>query len=175
LACQAIEVGIRHWCVSRRRRIPGFVHRHFSLSGTIALHRHAIGWDILRAPLNLMLALPALVLHCAAKTARRFGRVGVADALSRIRLLWPTAVARHVEWLVRAELLELSPRHDALDEAIGHEALREVLRRMGAECDEPLLQRLGQTVADYAGARPAAAEITTGLVSLGTGALTLES
>jgi hypothetical protein len=41
--------------------IDGFVRRHYRLPGVLHLHRHAIGWDLLRAPANIALA-PVLLL-----------------------------------------------------------------------------------------------------------------
>ena len=41
--------------------IDGFVRRHYRLSDALRLHRHAIGWDLLRAPANIALA-PVLLL-----------------------------------------------------------------------------------------------------------------
>ena len=41
--------------------IDSFVRRHYRLPGALRLHRHAIGWDLLRAPANIALA-PLLLL-----------------------------------------------------------------------------------------------------------------
>lgn len=37
--------------------IDGFVRPHYRRPGALRLHRHAIGWDLLRAPVNVALAL----------------------------------------------------------------------------------------------------------------------
>jgi len=50
------------YIASRRERIDAFVDCHFTLAGSLALHRRAIGWDLLRAPANLFLAGPALAV-----------------------------------------------------------------------------------------------------------------
>jgi len=85
LAREAVEAGIRRYFADRRDRIPGFVDRHFSLRGALALHRAALGWDILRAPVNLTMAAPAAVLHLLAVAARSLGAGQVARALGRAR------------------------------------------------------------------------------------------
>lgn len=41
---------------SRRSRVDAFVDRHFSLAGSAAIHRNAVGWDMLKAPANITLA-----------------------------------------------------------------------------------------------------------------------
>src|SRR5215813_2558712 len=104
LARSAVEAAVRRYCVDRRARIPAFVDRHFSLRGAVALHRAALRWDVLRTPFNLTMAAPAAGLHLAAIGARRLGGKRVARALSSPRLLLPTAVARHMEWLIQTEL-----------------------------------------------------------------------
>lgn len=183
---EAVEAAVRRYCAERRARIPGFVDRHFSLRGAAALHRAALGWDMIRVPVNLTLAGPAAVLHLTAIGARRLGALRVAGALTRTRLLLRTSVADHVEWLICTELLELpyqSSRHvatrDALTETVMTDSrvvhtFQEMLTTVGIDRDDALLhQRLEQTLAEYGVARAAAAEITTGVLTLGTGAITL--
>src|SRR5258705_2616627 len=91
---------------TRRKRIDPFVDRHFTLSGSLALHRRAIGWDLLRAPANLFLAGPALSVKLASWAARRAGNHRLAAWLAGRRLLVETDVTREVEWLVATQLLE---------------------------------------------------------------------
>src|SRR5690349_13070307 len=94
----------RRYAASRRGRVDGFVDRHFCFAGTVALHRHALGWDLLRAPANLFLAGPALAVKLASLAARRAGHGGLADSLSTRRILLPTEVAREIEWRLATEL-----------------------------------------------------------------------
>ena len=103
LVRRAVEAGIRRYGAARRERIGNFVDQHFSLRGSVALHRYALGWDLVRAPANLTMAAPAAASHLAAAGARRLGAVRLADALGRRRLLLRTSVARRVEWLVCTE------------------------------------------------------------------------
>ena len=168
----AVAAGIRRYCADRRARIPAFVDRHFSLRGTLELHRAALGWDVVRAPINLAMAAPALALHLAAAGLHRIGARRCADALGRRRLLLHTSVAQRVEWLVCHELLELPTYSDATRDVLAETIISEILREQPTAVgrnEERLLQR---TVTEYAGTRGAAAEIATGLLSLGTGALT---
>ncbi len=165
--------------------MPAFVDAHFSLPGTIALHRAALGWDIVRAPLNLSLAVPQVAMHLGAATAAKLGARRTA-ALLRRQILLPTAVTREIAWLVHTELLELPFRQkhrestrDALAETIlsdhaVQQAVHEAVLAIGRHGEDPQFRaRLGAAIAEYAVSRAAAAEITTGLLSLGTGALAL--
>ena len=41
----AVDQGIEAYITSRRARIPGFIDRHFSFRGALALHRKTFGRD----------------------------------------------------------------------------------------------------------------------------------
>jgi hypothetical protein len=107
LAWAIVHDAVRKYIATRRERIDSFVDRHFTLVGSLALHRRAIGWDLLRAPANLFLAGPALSVKLASWAARRAGNHRLAAWLAGRRLLVETDVGREVEWLVATELLEI--------------------------------------------------------------------
>jgi hypothetical protein len=185
LALAAVNQGARAYFANRRARVSPFIDAHFSLRGTLSLHRAALGWDILRAPANLTLAAPQLALHLTAKAAAKLGAKRAADVLRRPILL-RTAVARDIEWLIYTELLELpfaqagrESRLDALSEHIlDTPAIRtawsEALADWGRHGEDPQFrQRLADAMENYGMTRTAAAEITTGLLNLGAGAIAL--
>lgn len=166
-----------------RARVDGFIDENFSLAGSARLHRHAVGLDLLRAPANVALAVPQLALRLSAGAARAMGRPRTAAALDR-NLLLETAVARELRWRMTTGLLcrpfrdgQRVARTDGLAEAIlAHPEVRTLLGAAGAATaanrDDPEFRaRLDRALADYAGTRAAAAEITTGLIALGTGAV----
>jgi hypothetical protein len=186
LASAIVRDGVKRYMAARRVQVEPFVARHFSLAGALRLHRAALGWDIARAPLNLAMAAPQAGVWLAAAGARRLGATRTAAGLRGTTLVRPTAVAREVAWLVQTELLELPARdaareatRDALAETIVSDArlmatLRPMLAAIEAAGADPALRaRIEGAVVSYAGTRAAAAEITTGLLSLGTGAATL--
>jgi hypothetical protein len=169
-----------------RGRIGGFVDRNFSVAGSARLHRHAMGWDLLKAPANLALAVPQVLLRLGSGAARGLGRARTARALDR-NLLLETAVARELRWRIMTDLLHLPfadgervSERDGLAEAIlAHPRVQEMLveaGRVAAEHrDDPeFRERLTSALAGYAGTRAAAAEITTGLIALGTGAMAFQ-
>ncbi len=181
LARLAVADGTRRYFAERRDRIGPFVDRHFSLRGALRLHRAALGWDILKAPLNLSLAGPQIALRLASAIAGRVGAPSLARRLRRSILL-ETAVAREVTWLIHTELLELPYRqrrrvadHDALAASIlATPQLEAAFAELARRSDDPAFaERLRRAVAEYAVSRAAAAEITTGLLSLGAGAVAL--
>jgi hypothetical protein len=185
LARAAVADGTSRYFADRRLRVKPFVDRHFSLRGTLRLHRVAVGWDIAKAPLNLTLAAPQLGARLAAMAADRMGAARVASALRR-PLLLQTRVAQEIVWLINVELLELPFRQgeracarDALAETILQTprldaAMTAALAEIGRRGDDPAFRdRLLEAMAEYTVSRAAAAEITTGLLSLGAGAATV--
>jgi len=182
----AVADGARRYFAETRTRVRPFVDRHFSVAGTLALHRAAVGWDILRAPANLTLALPQLVMQLGAKGAGRLGAARTKKLLDR-SILIETALSREIEWLITTELLELPIRQkareswrDGLSRAILESphvagAMQAMLLAIGAHGADPAFQeRLRRAMLEYGLTRNAAAEITTGLINLGAGALALQ-
>jgi hypothetical protein len=91
----------------RRESVDAFVQRHFTWPGTLRLHGAALGLDILRAPVNVMLS-PILVLaRIAAWICRKLHLARAADWLMARRLLLRTAVSARVEAAILHELLEV--------------------------------------------------------------------
>ena len=187
LARQVVEDGIRRYFADRRLRVRPFVDRHFSLCGALAIHRAALGWDLARAPLNIVLGLPHTLLRLTTAGAKRFGAKRIAAALGERNLLLRTRVAKEISWLLCTELLELpcregkrESRRDALAQTIladprVADPLRAALAAIGRRADDPAFRaRLAEAMRTYAGTRAAAAEIATGLVTLGAGALALK-
>ena len=185
LACAIVHDAVRKYIATRRERIDPFVDRHFTLVGSLALHRRAIGWDLLRAPANLFLAGPALSVKLASWAARRAGNHRLAAWLAGRRLLVETDVGREVEWLVATELLEIPCRgrhrasyRDAIAETIladsrAAERLGAQLNRLAGR-DLEFRGRVVLAIENYLGSRSATAEIATGFFAAGLGALAVK-
>ena len=184
LARAAVDIGARAYFAARRARMQPFIDAHFSLPGTLSLHRAALGWDIARAPANLSLAVPQIALQLAARAVRRWSP-HMGARLDRSILL-RTAVSREIEWLMMTELLELpfsqgrrQATADALSDAIlAAPAIRDrvqaALAALGPHGNDPEFRaRLAHAMGEYGVTRAAAAEITTGLLNLGGGAIAL--
>ena len=69
LAERAVRDGLARYFADRRSRVDPFVDRHFSLRGALAIHRAALGLDILRTPVNLTLAAPQIGVRLAGAVA----------------------------------------------------------------------------------------------------------
>lgn len=172
---------------TRRARIPEFVDRYFSVTGSVRLHRAAFGWDVLRAPANLALALPHLIKLAIAGALDGCKAGSAAASLRRFPTQIRTNVEKELEWLIWVELLELpfeqrARRSDR--DALGDILMTrpEVVRAVGAvraEVGERRAERMrgssvGQSLTRYAGARNAASEIATSLASAGVGGALLQ-
>ncbi|MGR3527354.1 MAG: DUF6635 family protein [Paracoccaceae bacterium] len=164
---------------ARAALVDGFVARHFRLRGTLHLHGAALGGDILRAPVNLVLAPVHALIRLLALVAAVLGARRVAAWLRARSILLRTRVGARVERAVVTELLGLpwpqpAPDHDAavLQAILSAPQLRPVLRQQGDPAEATAQgRRLAGMVSGYSGTRTAVAEIATALVLLLVGAL----
>lgn len=156
---------------ARRAKVDTFVDKWFSVGGSLRLHRHAVGWDIARAPANLALSLVHVGTRLGSGAARLAGAKSAADWLGSRQVLLETDVMREVERLVTTELLELpdsdAPKRDALAAAILADP---EVRRLLAEAPGG---GIDTSLAEYVGSRAAIGEITTTLATMTAGAAVL--
>ena len=106
-ARDTVAAAAQQYFESRRGRVDAFVDRHFSVAGALILHRKALGWDVLKVPTNILLAIPNIALQLSALGAQATGARQAAAFLRNRRVLLETAVGRELEWLMMTELLEL--------------------------------------------------------------------
>lgn len=171
---------------ARRDKVDPFIDAHFTLSGTLKLHRAAVGLDLARAPANVALMLPAAGIKLGGLAARRLGARRAGDWLLARNPLLRTRVDREIEWLIHAELLELPYAAD--DRRLTRDALAEEiladpalaaqfsdpLQAIGRHAEDPeLKERITGILEAYAGTRAAASELAGALVNLGAGAFAL--
>lgn len=166
--------------IALRGQVDVFVGRYFTWPGTIWLHSSACGWDILRAPLNAMLAPVFLLTRLMAYLCLRLRLRRIGNWFDRRRILLRTAVARRVEALIVTDLLGLpleagagARDPSALARAVlAAPQFRELIRqRPDPAAAEAVGQRIATALADYAGTRSAVAEMTTALCTIAFGAL----
>ena len=80
----------------RRAEIARFVRARYGLRGTLALHRDALGWDLLRAPVNVTLAPLFLALRLIAAILGALGARRTTKWLASRRLFLPSRVSRRI-------------------------------------------------------------------------------
>ena len=177
-----IEHAIDRYIATRHQRVSGFVDRHFSLIGSLRLHRRALGRDVVRAPANVLLMLPYLSAQVGGAALRRLGAHQAARRLRGWRLFLDTDVGRELTWRLHAELLELPyddgrrrSEHDALAETILADArvaaavdvLTTLARRHAGDPEQRA--RLRQMLGDYASTRTAAADLVNNVLLASAG------
>jgi hypothetical protein len=161
-----------------------FVDRHFTLHGSLRLHSAAVGLDLLRAPVNILLSLVLVITRLLGWVGGWIGLRRLSDWLLRRKVLLRTSVAAHVEVLILTELLEVplsgNPARlsrDALTRALlAAPRLRAPIRRCSNVAEaQAIADRIVTAVTEYSGTRSAIAELSTALVMLVLGALAFQS
>ncbi len=181
-ADQIYRAAVERYIASRRQRLPEFAQRHFSFQGSRRLHRHALGWDLLKAPVNAGASLLTVLQTVGAKALTAGGAAQHAARLKSHTLFLNTEVSKELNRLICTELLELplSTVEDApFVDALMQEILQapeiqaiylETLQQLAKQDDyERMRQRLTETFTEYASSRAAAADIAVSLVSAAAG------
>jgi len=116
---RAIRTGAGNYFAHCRQRVPGFVRCHFRYPGAWQTNRVALGWDIVRAPLNLFWA-PMFALLCLVRFGlRKAGYVSLSQKLANIPDGLTTQVQKHLATRVYSELLALDERGNELEKQLG--------------------------------------------------------
>ena len=185
LAREIVGDAIRRYFQKRRGRVQGFVDTTYSLKGAIGLHAHALGHDLWRAPLNVLMAVPQLGVNAAADILTRRGWPREARALKSRELFFRTSVADAVERAIHVELLELpyggpgTPSfHDALAvEILADRRLKGALGILEGPWGEGERRRMDtllmQNLSIYLNARTATGEVAGALIALAAGGVLL--
>lgn len=158
-AAAATDAALEAYFARVRARIPTFAARHFGLCGTLRLHAQALGLDLLRAPLNVLLVGPALFLRIAGWALRRLGAERLGGWLARRNIFLETRLARRIADLVLRELLELAPGTadgGPVRMPVWHEKARHL-------------------IAEYVSARHAVTELAAGTVAIAIGITVLKA
>lgn len=134
----------------REAMVRRFVRDRYGLRGTLRLHRAALGWDLLRAPVNVTLSPVFLLGKLTAAILRRCGARRAADWLGARQIFLTSDVARRLE----ADLTEFFAQMDA--RGLAPDAPPDITR---------------SAINGYAETRNAVSEITTSLLVLLSGLL----
>jgi hypothetical protein len=179
---QAVDNGIEAYITSRRARIPGFIDRHFSFRGALALHRKTFGRDFYKHPVNLLWGLPVALGKGVADLLEKAGAKRTATWLNRLPRGIPTVLQQELQWLIYTDLLELPYVHEG--RASHRDALLEHILAapwIAALCEEYLTQlhsvaarpefrgALERHLEEYGKTRGAVSELAGSLITLAAG------
>jgi hypothetical protein len=178
----AVDHGMEAYITSCRARIPGFIDRHFSFRGALALHRKTFGRDVYKHPVNLVWGLPVALVTGAADLLAKAGATRTAQGLHRMPRGMPTVLHQELQWLLYTELLELPyvqegriSHRDALMEHILAEpeiaALCDpYLTHLHSVADRPAFRAaLARQLEEYGKTRGAVSELAGSLLHLAAG------
>lgn len=160
-------------------RIDGFVQRHYSFRGALEVHSHAIGWDIIRVPLNILWSVANIFLAITAFLAGLLQLKKLAGWIKRIPPGLKTDLDRQISWLVVTELLQLpyeqggkkSTRDALMEEILKDPSLQLLLNEKLAAFDGPsgdpqFQRRVNAKLAEYDSTRNGSADLASNVVLL---------
>lgn len=181
-----LDDAIGRYAETRRARVPAFVKDTYSWKSAPSLHKHALGWDLVRAPANVVLGGVTGVARLGGLAARTVGARSLGTRLGRFQVMLDTDVGREVVWRMHADLLAI-PYHqsgrksgraslaDALfDEIIGDPRVtahvESAMQIIAAESDKRGFQkRLNAALTEYIGQRAPATDITAAFMTAAVG------
>jgi len=166
---QAIQSGIERYFDDCRARIPAFIDRHFHYPGALATNRKALGWDMLRAPLNLLWA-PVYALASLLKvlTSKRTGLRWLHTLAGCVPAGFTTRVQQHISDRILVDLLNNGQEKpllesyllEALETVYAHHADEPIDHQRFTRLIEPLV---AEALSQYRVTRTASADITNSI------------
>ncbi|MEH6577789.1 MAG: DUF6635 family protein [Amphritea sp.] len=170
----AIDEGSRRYFNDCRARVSPFVECHFRYPGALHTNRHAMGWDLLRAPLNLFWAPFYLLFMLLSWGCHRIGWTRIASLLKSMPAGLDTEVQ---DYLVSVSYRELLQRPIQEGDADGlHDAIVAALKKslnvpeLDKKTHEALSRQINKLVDEaldhYAVSRTASADIANSVISM---------
>ena len=104
---RAVERGIAFYIESRKKKIPAFVDRHFSLKGAFALQRKTLSKDFYKIPINMFWGLPVFLAQSGSMVAEKLGAQKLSRLCGKLPAGLKTEAQKEINWLIQTELLEL--------------------------------------------------------------------
>ena len=179
---EILDSAVGRYATHCRDRVPGFVKQTYGWKGAAGLHRNALGWDLVRAPANLVLGGATGMARLGGVAARAVGAHGIGHRLGRFKVMLDTDVGREVVWRLHSDLLCMPYQQrgrsiladNLFDEILADPRvgahLDTVLQAIDAEADKRAFERrLNAALSEYIGARAPATDITAAFMSAAVG------
>lgn len=171
----AIAKGVKRYIRQRRVMVDNFVIKHYSMKGAARLHRHAMGWDLIKVPINIVLSVFNLLMAVVTFIADLAFPKSISEKLRKSPFVIKTKMDTELEQLIIHELLELpstsvdpEERKDALMQAILED--EQLQKLFNSELDAFIANHpdarysqaeLLQKFTEYAAARSATADLAS--------------
>ena len=178
----ALDRAIRNYIDSRRKKIPGFVKTHFSISGAVKINRKALGKDLIKAPVNLAWALPYTAIQVTSVVLKKIGLKKIDKLIEKVPIGFKTSVQEEINRLIYTELLELPYKKDN-GKDVNDALLAEILDQPEIKClfqveldliltqsqQEGFKKSLEKRLKEYSLSRTAISELAGNIIALATG------
>lgn len=129
----AISNGVKRYIAQRRAMVDAFVIKHYSIKGAAKLHRHALGWDLIKVPINIVLSIFNLLMAVVTFIADLVLPKSISSKIRRTPFVVKTKMDTELEQLIVNELLDLPCSNDP------HNSNKDALLK--AIFDDPQLQK----------------------------------
>ncbi|WP_409479235.1 DUF6635 family protein [Pseudobdellovibrio sp. HCB154] len=102
----ALDECIEKYCEDRKKRVDGFIERHFSTQETIDIQKKSFHLDLLFNPLNALWSIPYLTLKKSIEILDKLGWTKLTPIMEKIPSGIKTGYQKEVEKLIAKELLD---------------------------------------------------------------------
>ena len=141
----AVTNGATRYIHGCEMRIEDFVRRNYSFRGALRIHSHAVGWDVIRVPINIAWSVVNLLFAAVGLIASLLRLRRVRNWIGRIPPGLETDMDRQISWLVVTELLQLpyehggkrSERDSLMEEILKDLSLRQLIDQKLEAFEEP--------------------------------------
>jgi len=175
------QEAVARYIAARHERVKAFVDTHFTFKGSLRLHRHSVGWDLVKSPVNAVSSALTVLKHAGSKALHLAGARDLSRRWDERNLFIETRLGRELDRLIRQDLLEITwgvgeeDERDALmleickDPYVSEHLYSAMSALATMRDDEEFKERLTHTLEAYVGSRTAAADISVSLLSVAAG------
>jgi len=177
---------VSRYMTQRRSMVDAFVNKHYNFKGSAKLHRHSLGWDILKTPVNAISSVLTVVKQTSAFGLNKLGAKELSEVIANKNLFLSTKISKEIQWHIQTGLLELPYNHgnninhnDALlnelfnDHRIQHQLVSTLKVLAPHANNDEVKFKIEEILTEYTGSRAAASDITVSLMTAATGFVTL--
>jgi len=174
------------YMTQRRSMVNAFVNKHYSFKGSAKLHRHSLGWDIVKTPINAISSVLTVAKQTSAFGLHKLGAKELSELIANKNLFLSTKISKEIQWTIQTGLLELPGnsgnninQYDALlnelfnDHRVQHQLICTLKVLAPHANNNEVKFKIEELLTDYTGSRAAASDITVSLMTAATGIVTL--